>query len=180
MFCFLPTVILRHRKENLKKCSLRGLESRDDCHFIRYPCKTLPPLEGYLLLDLEAPPLSDSDKDLGLFLIDATWRYATTMSKNISLPETMVRRSLPKQFVTAYPRYQTGCIFPEQGLASVEALYLAYLILGRSTEGILDNYHWKIEFLKKNGLELGDYLSKAPLEGALLKKTALISANTNE
>ena len=34
----------------------------------------------------------------------------------------------------------------------VEALFLAYHILGRPTEGLLDHYHWAEEFLKLNGL----------------------------
>src|SRR5579883_1865179 len=102
MFCFLPTVIVRHRKENLKKCSLRGLESREDCLFLRYPCIELPPLENYLLLDLEGEELSKADSKLGVFLIDATWRYAAAMIKNLPLPSTLIRRSLPRHFRTAY------------------------------------------------------------------------------
>ncbi len=152
MVCFLPTVILRHRKENLKKCSLRGLESRQDCTFLRYPEDSLPLLSGYILLDVEGEELSEKDRGSGLFLIDATWRYAAIMIKTITMPDTILRRSLPKNFSTAYPRYQTGCALPEQGLASVEALFLAYRLMGRSTEGLLDNYYWKKDFLIKNGL----------------------------
>ena len=150
MFSFLPTVILRHRKENLKKCSLRGLENRPDCLFLRYPCEELPELDGYLLLDVEGEEISEKDRECGLFLIDATWRYAADMVKNLQIPHTVIRRSLPKHFSTAYPRYQTGCALPEQGLASVEALFLAYHFMGRPTEGLLDNYYWKDAFLKKN------------------------------
>lgn len=150
MFCFLPTIIVRHRKENLKKCSLRGLESRSDCVFVRYPCKELPPLDGYLVLDLEGGEISEEDQGRGILLIDATWRYAEQMNKNLSLPGTIVRRSLPQHFRTAYPRTQTGCASPDQGLASIEALYLAYHLMGRSTDGLLDHYYWKDEFLKKN------------------------------
>lgn len=152
MFCFLPTVILRHRKENLKKCSLRGLEEREDCLFLRYPCAELPSLENYLLLDLEGEEISEADGNRGLFLIDATWRYATEMIKKISLPRTIIRRSLPRHFRTAYPRYQTGCAIPDQGLASIEALFLAYHLMGRPTQGLLDNYYWKESFLEKNQL----------------------------
>jgi ribosome biogenesis protein Tsr3 len=41
---------------------------------------------------------------------------------------------------------------PDNGLASVEALYLAYHILGRPTDGLLDQYHWGEEFLRLNSL----------------------------
>jgi pre-rRNA-processing protein TSR3 len=59
-------------------------------------------------------------------------------------------RSLPDMFVTAYPRRQCDCPDQLRGLASVEALYVAYFITGRNTDGLLDNYHWKELFLEKN------------------------------
>ena len=53
---------------------------------------------------------------------------------------------------TAYPRVSKLGTDPDNGLASVEALFLAYWILGRPTEGLLDHYHWAAEFLHINGL----------------------------
>lgn len=147
MMQFPPTIILRHTRENLKKCSLRGLESRKDMIFLTYPTSVLPDLTGYCVLTMDAPPLSIEDAHLGLFLIDGTWRYAEKMAKSLPSPAPFVCRSLPTHFRTAYPRRQLDCPDPERGLASVEALYLAYSILGRSTEGILDHYHWKELFL---------------------------------
>ncbi len=142
-----PTVILRHRRENLKKCSLRGLESRDDMRFFTYPKDSLPCLEGAVMLDLEGPELSREDGDRPLLLVDATWRWAEVMKSQIPLVE---KRSLPAGFRTAYPRKQQDCSDPERGLASVEALYIAYQILGRETAGLLENYYWKAEFIKNN------------------------------
>jgi len=144
MLYFPPTIILRHRRENLKKCSLRGLESRNDMVFLTYPTSALPDLKGYCVLSLNAPELTLEDAHLGLFLIDGTWRYAEKMAKSLTRPFTC--RSLPAHVRTAYPRRQLDCPDPERGLASVEALYLAYTILGRNTEGILDHYHWKNQF----------------------------------
>ena len=118
-----PTVILRHRRENLKKCSLRGLETRSDLLFYTYPVDPMPDLSGYLLLKVGARPLSEEDAERGLFLIDGTWRLALVMEKQ--LPWKLEARSLPPGFRTAYPRRQTECPDPEAGLASVEALYLA-------------------------------------------------------
>jgi pre-rRNA-processing protein TSR3 len=143
MLHFPPTIILRHKRENLKKCSLRGLESRKDMIFLTYPKSLLPDLTGYCVLTLDAPLLSLEDAHLGLFLIDGTWRYAEKMAKSLPPDGRCVCRSLPMHFRTAYPRRQLDCPDPERGLASVEALYLAYSILGRSTEGLLDHYHWK-------------------------------------
>jgi pre-rRNA-processing protein TSR3 len=146
----MKTLIIRHRRENLKKCSLRGLESRDDLLFFSYPRATLPPLQSYLILTLDAPPLTASDHAEGLVLIDATWRLAQKMQTGLNLLTHPLRRSLPSGFQTAYPRRQTDCPHPFDGLASVEALYIAHRLMGKKTEGLLDHYHWKENFLEKN------------------------------
>ncbi len=152
MFLFPPTIILRHRKENLKKCSLRGLEERPDFQFFIYPNDKLPDLTGYFLLTLDGPVLNESDRNLGVFLIDGTWNYAEVMQRQLPKPHRFERRSLPSDFLTAYPRRQEDCADPARGLASVEALFLAYSLLGRKTEGLLDRYYWRDEFFKKNTL----------------------------
>ncbi len=150
MHSYPQTVIWRHRRENLKKCSLRGLELRSDCSFLTYPHDALPDLNGYICLSLGAPPLTEADGNRGLFLIDATWRLAHVMSKQIPVGTSLVLRSVPDHFRTAYPRRQEDCIDPERGLASIEALYIAYRLMGRDPDGLLDNYYWKDSFLKRN------------------------------
>jgi|SRR3989339_33375 len=147
---FPVTVIYRHKKENLKKCSLRGLEPRSDLAFYTYPKDTIPPLSSYILLTLDAPPLTQEDANYGIFLIDGTWKHAETMYNQLSKPHLFITRSLPSHLKTAYPRRQEDCVDPERGLASVEALFAAYYILGRKTEGLLDFYYWKEAFLQKN------------------------------
>jgi pre-rRNA-processing protein TSR3 len=74
------------------------------------------------------------------------------MVKNVAEIE---RRSLPPGLITAYPRKQQDCPDPARGLASVEALFAAYTLMGRDTSGLLDNYYWKEDFLKKNSSYLG-------------------------
>lgn len=150
-----PTIIIRHTRENLKKCSLRGLENKADFRFFTYPdCalgkQTIGPLEGYLVLDVEGEPISPADYSLGLILIDATWRLADKMNANTSALQGCLRRSIPSGFQTAYPRRQDDCPDPEAGLASIEALYISYLLMGRSIVGLLDTYYWKEQFLEKN------------------------------
>ncbi len=147
---FLPTIIYRHRKENLKKCSLRGLENRSDIHFYTYPQTPLPDLSSYILLTLDAPLLSQEDNLYGIFLIDGTWKHADTMYRHVKKNHTFLERSLPSHLKTAYPRRQEDCIDPERGLASVEALMASYVLLGKDPSGLLDHYHWKNEFLAKN------------------------------
>lgn len=150
-FHYPLTVVWRHKRENLKKCSLRGLEQRSDFRFFCYPVDQLPVLDGYVLLTLGAPPLTASDAYRGLFLLDATWRYAAVMRQQLGEQEKgMLARSLPTNGMrTAYPRRQADCSDPEQGLASAEALYLAYKTLGRDVTGLLDHYHWRDLFLSQ-------------------------------
>jgi len=150
MCLFPPTIIIRHRKENLKKCSLRGLEKRDDMLFFSYPLKKdLPDLASYALLSFDGKELSMQDANSGIILIDGTWKYAEKMQSQIKQLDNLQKRSLPKH-LTGYPRKQTLCPFPEFGLASVEALFIAYKILQRDASSLLDNYPFKSSFFDKN------------------------------
>lgn len=150
MHLFPPTVVIRHRLENLKKCSLRGLEERSDFYFLTYPYHTLPSLNQYIVLTMEAPPLTAEDQAHGLLIIDATWRYAAKMMKPFENQPHLLYRTLPGGYRTAYPRRQDDCPDPSRGLASVEAIYLSYLILQRDTTGLLDHYYWRDRFLNIN------------------------------
>lgn len=153
---YLPTWIVRHRRENRKKCSLRPLEKRNDFCFSSYPAERAPSLpSGYLLLAFDAPPVTRDDRERGLLLLDATWRYAAKMER-WALAEIagLEQRSLPSEWVTAYPRCQEDCSEPARGLASVEALFVAYLLMGRSVDGLLDGYYWKELFLERNAAAL--------------------------
>ena len=150
MNSFPPTVVIRHRLENLKKCSLRGLEGRPDFVFLTYPYSSLPELSNYIILALDAPPLTEKDAAHGLLILDATWRYASKMYQPLKDQPHFLYRSLPGHYRTAYPRRQLDCPDPERGLASIEAIYLSYRLLQRETKGLLDLYHWKENFLKIN------------------------------
>lgn len=145
-----PAVVIRHRKENLKKCSLRGLENRDDFLFYTYPKDQIPSLENYVLLSFDGEPLTEKDQDKGIVIIDGTWKLAGAIYKNTPLLQTMPKRSLPSHFRTAYPRKQEDCEDPSRGLASIEAVYVAHSILKKNTDNLLDLYHWKEKFLNLN------------------------------
>lgn len=153
MSSFPPTVIIRHRLENLKKCSLRGLESRSDFVFLTYPYTSLPNLQNYIILTIDAPPLTEKDGAHGLLILDATWRYAAKMFQPLQNQPHYLYRSLPSHYRTAYPRRQEDCPDPARGLASIEAIYLSYHLLQRETAGLLDLYYWKEKFLSINQLE---------------------------
>jgi pre-rRNA-processing protein TSR3 len=141
-----PTVIVRHRRERKSKCSLEPLVGRPGLVFVSYPEGEPPPLDGYVRLALEGSPLGPADAERGLLLLDATWRLVAPMERRWAHVEP---RSLPP-LVTAYPRISKLAPDPGAGLASIEALYAAFVALGRPTEGLLDHYHWREAFLRMN------------------------------
>lgn len=146
--CYPPTMIVRHPKENPRKCSVLPLRGRGDVVFLSYPVRERPPLEGYIRLAAEGPELSAADAACGLLLLDGSWRWAEAMTRAFA---DVPPRSL-HGYRTAYPRASKRGTDPSNGLASVEALFLAYHILARPTDGLLDRYHWAEEFLRLNGL----------------------------
>jgi pre-rRNA-processing protein TSR3 len=144
-----PTVIVRHRHENPRKCSILPLRGRPDLVFLDYPVRQRPALEGYVRLAADGPELSAADAACGLLLLDGSWRWAEAMTRDfVEIPP----RSL-HGWRTAYPRVSKRGTDPDNGLASVEALFAAYHVLGRPTGGLLGHYHWAAEFLRINGLE---------------------------
>src|SRR5262245_19208944 len=126
-----PTLIVRHKKENPRKCTILPLKGRADIVIVGYPVREMPDLTGYVSLAAEGPPLSEADRDRGLLLLDGSWRWAAAMTRDF---EHVPPRSL-QGYQTAYPRVSKQGTDPDNGLASVEALYIAYHVLGRPTAG---------------------------------------------
>jgi pre-rRNA-processing protein TSR3 len=151
-----PTIIVRHPHENPRKCSILPLRGRSDLLFLQHPVKERPSLDGYVQLAAEGSELSTADASCGLLLLDGSWRWAEVMNRDfLDVPP----RSL-HGWRTAYPRVSKQGTDPDNGLASVEALFAAYHILGRPIEGLLDHYRWAQEFLGLNG---------PPLRGSVLE-----------
>jgi pre-rRNA-processing protein TSR3 len=105
------------------------------------------PLDGYLRLDVNGPELTAADHDRGILLLDGTWRWVEDLAVPFGGLETRSIRGVR----TAYPRGAAIGELPVDGLATVEALFAAYRILQRPTEGLLDRYHWADEFRRLNG-----------------------------
>jgi pre-rRNA-processing protein TSR3 len=143
-----PTLIVRHTHENPRKCSVLPLKGRPDLVFLNYPVAQRPPLDGYVRLAAEGPELSAADAGAGLLLLDGSWRWAASMTRDFA---DVTPRSL-HGWRTAYPRASKLGTDPDNGLASVEALVAAYHILGRPLDGLLDHYRWADEFLRLNNL----------------------------
>jgi pre-rRNA-processing protein TSR3 len=146
VFAYPPTVIVRHPRENPRKCSILPLRGRPDLIFLGYPLRQQPELSNYIRLAAEGPALSHNDAGTGLLLLDGSWRRAFEMERDFS---NVPPRSL-FGFATAYPRVSKQGTDPVNGLASIEALFLAYHLLGRPTAGLLDCYRWADAFLRLN------------------------------
>ncbi len=142
----LPTLILRDRHERKERCTIWPLRNRTDVRLVQHPWETLPSLEGYVVLWPEGPELSADDAGKGLFLIDGSWRWATRLAIPFA---QMPKRSL-QGIRTSYPRSSKIFPDPEGGLATVEALYVAHLIMKKDITGLLDHYHWASQFLQAN------------------------------
>jgi pre-rRNA-processing protein TSR3 len=142
------TIIVRNSRENPRKCTILPLKDRADLLFLTYPLKRPVVLEGYVRLSADGPELGPDDGGKGLVLLDGSWRWAGVMGRDfLDVPP----RSL-HGYSTAYPRRSKRGTDPDNGLASVEALFLAYYLLGRPTAGLLDYYRWADEFLRLNRL----------------------------
>lgn len=142
----LQTVVLRHPKERLSKCSLQPLVRRSDFRFIKASLEKPFDGTGYILLTVGAPILSSNDSE-PLLVLDSTWRLLPYLEKCIvGMP---VRRSLPLSIKTAFPRMSKVFPDPPSGLASIEALYVAKKILGCEDLTLLESYYWKDAFLEQ-------------------------------
>lgn len=151
----LPSVvIIRHSKERKSKCSLQPLVGLPEfafyVHTKPHTWKHVPDSDPVgVRLDFEGPLLSVKDAPYRLLVVDATWRYAQRLSSHPKIAACRPR-ALLKEWKTAYPRRQNDCHDPERGLASIEALFAAFLQMGSLQTSWLDQYHWKHEFLEKN------------------------------
>jgi len=143
----ISVTVIRHWRERLSKCSLTPLQGREDITFIKAKHGFSFDAEGYTVLALGAPVLSQEDAHRPLLLLDSTWRLLSQLKEG--LRGKSVPRSLPSGIETAYPRVSKVFADPLGGLASIEALYLAKRLLGKDDLSLLDQYPWKDAFLAK-------------------------------
>lgn len=141
-----PTVIVVHPRENRQKCSVEPLRTNPQFAFWTFPDRGPEPITSYVRLGIGGPLLSPQDAASGLLVLDGTWRLAQRMEPSFrALPV----RSLPA-WKTAYPRVSKVFADPLEGLATIEAIFAAYVALGRDTTGLLDRYYWADQFLELN------------------------------
>ncbi len=152
-----PTILVVHPRENRRKCSIEPLRGREGFVHWTFPRRGTEPLAGYVRLGLGGPLLAPTDGAAGLLLLDGTWLRARRMEPFFGeLPV----RSLPP-WATAYPRVSKRDDDPHGGLATIEALFAAHVALERPTAGLLDHYHWRDEFLRRNAGRLSERAARS-------------------
>lgn len=142
----IQTTVIRHPKERVSKCSLRFLHDRPEMTFLRARPGFSFDATDFVLLAVDAEPLSERDAAHPLLLLDSTWRWLPQLSACVT--GAPIRRSIPGGLRTAYPRVSKVFEDPAAGLASIEALYVARKLLGDDDPTLLDDYHWKDDFLR--------------------------------
>ena len=115
--------VIRHPRENLKKCSLRHLHGRADFEFFKATENFLFDAGGFILLEIGAPPITPADGGKPILLLDSTWRLLPSIRAKVR--GDFIPRSIPQSVRTAYPRVSKVFSDPD-GLATIEALYAAF------------------------------------------------------
>jgi pre-rRNA-processing protein TSR3 len=138
-------VVIRHPKEKKSKCSLAPLHKQTGITFFNAHDSFSFDATGHILLTLDAPPLTSKDAGHPILILDSTWRLIPQLETCIF--GNTLRRSLPGNIITAYPRISKIYKDPKGGLASIEALYVAIKIVGEENPSLLNAYHWKEQFL---------------------------------
>ena len=142
----LDVLILRDPRESTQKCSLTPLRGTPGVRFVtsaRAPCRG----GKRVLLHPDGDEIARADRGKPLLLIDCAWRRFQHLLATVD--GELAPRRLPK-LLTAYPRKSKLFEDPEQGLASVEALYAALDLLGEPRPELLEGYRWRTEFLALN------------------------------
>lgn len=143
----LDVLILRDSRESTKKCSLTPLRGTEGVRFVSYEPDRRVDAGQRVLLHPDGAEITSADRGKPLLLIDCAWRRLPQLLATVD--GELEHRRLPK-LITAYPRKSKLFEDPDEGLASIEALYAALALLGEARPELLAGYFWKDEFLTLN------------------------------
>ncbi|MBN1441624.1 MAG: DUF367 domain-containing protein [Planctomycetes bacterium] len=160
-------IIVQDFKENRRKCTARPLERLAGVELLRLgrPRPGEPPIAipGGIWLEVGAPTLAADDRGLldgggRVIVLDASWARLDPLSRRLRVADgrRAERRSLPGRIVTAYPRRSKVREDPAGGLATVEAVFAATVVLAEPRPELLAGYRWAAEFLRLNAAALED------------------------
>jgi ribosome biogenesis protein Tsr3 len=158
----LRYIIISRDEKIEKKCTLYPLRGREDFSFrtkkdserinansiLLFPDgETLTSqLAEEIKNQLSSSHNEEGKKELDIVLIDSRWKKTKVILE--SLPQ--LRRVSLRGYVTGAKRKEPP---PPGGLASVEALYLTSLLLGKPDSTLLDKYHFRERFFEINGIK---------------------------
>ena len=135
-----------------RDCSINYVKDRGDVLIYNKEEVANFNFDNKLILQIDAESLSSKDSGKDLIIIDMGWKDALKLSKRF--PSQLQRRSI-SGFKTAYPKTKPSSIRPTGGLRSIECMFVAKLILrGIKDESLLENYHFKDQFLEINKEQL--------------------------
>ncbi|MBI2711722.1 MAG: hypothetical protein HYX41_02500 [Bdellovibrio sp.] len=150
--------------ETPNKCTIAPLASRADFKLIRVrgAVGLLGPFEVPYLLHPDGTCLTELVKNeahlpSGIAAIDCVWNRLDYLISKVAAPLPRLA-SLPKGFVTAYPRKSAQNTDPEQGLATIEAIFIGAALMGNWDPSLFSQYYFGLKFLELNQklfLELG-------------------------
>lgn len=143
----IDVLILRDPRESLRKCSLTPLRGHACLSFVSFRSGLELEAAGRVLLHPDGEEIGPEDRGAPLLLVDCAWRRLERLLGAVR-GEPRRRRLPPLE--TAYPRRSRIHADPVRGLASVEALYAALALLGRTRPELLAQYHWAEDFLARN------------------------------
>lgn len=143
----LDVLILRDARESTAKCSLTPLRGFPGIRFVTWKHDRRFEVGERVLLHPDGQEITAPDAGRPLLLIDCAWRRVPALLATCD--GTLVHRRLPP-LATAYPRRSRTFVDPDQGLASVEALYAALALLGRPAPELLAGYRFADAFLAAN------------------------------
>jgi pre-rRNA-processing protein TSR3 len=143
----LDILILRDGRESKAKCSLTPIVGLPGVRVVLYHPERRVEAGGRILLHPEGDELGPLDRGRDLLLIDCSWRRVPKLLATVDGP--LLARRLPP-LASAYPRRSKTFRDPAQGLASIEALYAATVILGEPRPELLEGYCWREPFLTAN------------------------------
>jgi len=159
----IDVLIYRDPRESAAKCSLTPLRGLPGIAFVSHRVDRRVDVGSRVLLHPDGEVLTAADVGAGLLLVDCSWRRVPQMLAHID--GVLVRRRLPT-LRTAYPRKSRQFEDPDQGLASVEALYAALAILGDPRPELLAEYRWAQAFLDANRDALAAAVGRASAGGS--------------
>ena len=157
----IDVLVWRDPREARVKCSLTPVAGLPGVRIVEVHGRGRLDAGERILLAPEGQELTAADRGMGLLLIDCAWRKVGSLLRRVD--GDLHARRLPR-LVTAYPRKSKTYPDPEEGLASVEALFAATLILGEPRFDFLAGYRWREEFLGTNF----PHLDRAGIAGGAL------------